>query len=122
MHMGTHETPNPTPRTTDTPPLVRHRDDVSVVQVLPLTIATSSTFSRRRWSKRVAIEPCFYDVVVILFGPKQTADCLANHVAFIRGKLFGNDRLIEFICFQKTIGKPLPKDRAENLFRLAAAW
>src|SRR5262249_177466 len=59
-------------------PLVRHRDDVGVVEVCPLAVPTVLTAGgglRLRW---IAFEPGLHDVVVVLLRPEQSGKRLSR--------------------------------------------
>ena len=71
-------------------PLVRHRDDVEVVEVPPFAVAPALA-ALGRWVDRVAFEPLFDVVVVKLLGPQHSGECLALHAALLFGEGVSGD-------------------------------
>ena len=53
-------------------PLVRHRDDVGVVQMPPFMIAALLPFARRRRHGGIAVEPFLDDIMIELLRPQET--------------------------------------------------
>ncbi len=91
-------------------PLVRHRDDVGIVEMFPLMIATARTFGRgfgRRW---ITVKPVLDHIVVILFGPEHAAECLTHNQSSIIRKMFWNYGLIKVVSFVNS--------RIEDLFEV----
>jgi hypothetical protein len=62
-HAMESEVPRRVPRIL---PLVRHGDDVGVVELLPRRVAAARALGRRERLPRVALDPVFHDVVVEL--------------------------------------------------------
>ncbi len=62
-------------------PLVGHRDDVRVVEVGPLVVATGVARWRRRRQRRVAFEPLADVVAIVLLRPEQPGDRPTLHAA-----------------------------------------
>ena len=62
-------------------PLVGHRDDVGVVEVRPLRVASVLATGRRRRHRGVAVEPLPHVVAVVLLRPQQAGDRPALHIA-----------------------------------------
>src|SRR5690242_1717938 len=61
-------------------PLVRHRDDVVVVKVLPLAVASAGSLGRRSWPNRITLQPGSEIVIVELLAPQQSAERLTHHL------------------------------------------
>ncbi len=59
-------------------PLVRHRDDVAVVEVRPLVVATGAALGRGRGVGRVALQPAAHVEVEELLGPQHPGERLAQ--------------------------------------------
>ena len=66
-------------------PFVRHRNDVGIVEVLPVPVA--AVFARGRWGRlvRVTVQPHVNVVVIKLFAPQQAGQRLAvdERIAFL---------------------------------------
>src|ERR1044071_830506 len=101
-------------------PLIRHRNDIGVVEMFPLVIATTDTLSWRFGRARISVQPLLDYVVIELFGPEHAGECLAHDESRIVGKMFGNDGLIELIGFVNTRGEDLFKVRERLLSVLVA--
>ena len=86
-------------------PLVRHRDDVAVVQVRPLAVAAAPALGGRRRLRGVALEPSPDVVVVELLGPEETAERLAHHELAVVGQGVGNDRRVERVGLGQAAGE-----------------
>ena len=57
-------------------PFVRHRHDAFVVKMPPLAVTALLTFGRRRWLRRIAIQPLLDDVMIKLFAPQHPGERL----------------------------------------------
>ena len=66
-------------------PLVRHRDDVGVVQMHPLVIAAAPTFGGRRNLPRIALDPFRHVEIEILLAPDHAGKGLALHELGVGG-------------------------------------
>src|SRR5437868_6633313 len=88
-------------------PLVRDGDDISVVEMFPFVIAALASLSRRRRRLRITVQPLLNDIVIVLLGPKQSAQRLPHYCASIVGKIGRDYGLVKFICFVNAIGKGL---------------
>src|SRR5206468_10196935 len=64
-------------------PLIRHRHDTLVVEMTPSRVASLFTFLRRRGKRGITIQPLLYDVMVELFAPKHSRECLALDCAML---------------------------------------
>ena len=74
-------------------PLVGHRDDVAVVQVLPVAVAAVLAACGRRRLVGIAVEPVLDDVVVELLAPEQPGVRLPRDAALVvRERRPGCDR------------------------------
>src|SRR3954451_23892794 len=78
-------------------PLVRHRDDIGVVQVLPIAVASLLATSWRWRSRRVTVEPVRNYIVVELLRPDQTGEGLPHHVLSVGAQVLRNDLGVELI-------------------------
>ena len=67
-------------------PLVRHRDDVGVVEVAPVRVAAVPALRRRRRPGRVAVQPALDVVVVELLGPDQPGERLPLDQPLVLGQ------------------------------------
>ena len=67
-------------------PLIRHRDDVGIVEVGPVAVTGAGplAFGRRRRRVRIAVEPERHVVQIILLRPDQPGERLPLHEASIR--------------------------------------
>ena len=82
--------------------------------MFPIVIAAFASLGRRRRRFRIAVQPLLDDVVIVLFGPKQSAQCLAHYGAGIIGKIGWDYGLVELVCFVNPIGKGLLEILAER--------
>ena len=73
-------------------PLVGHGDDIHVVEMFPVGVATLLALRRRRWAGRIAFKPEFDRIVVELLGPHETGEGLPLHAAFIVAQVRRLDR------------------------------
>ena len=90
-------------------PLVRHRDDVGVVEVRPVGVAPSPSPCRRGRLGRVAVEPVLHDVVVELLRPEHAGEGLTHDPALLRGACGRDERVVELVGFSS----PRPEDLLE---------
>ncbi len=90
-------------------PLVRHRQDVGVVHVVPVLVAGSCAPSRLERVGAAFFEPFFDVVVVELLGPHHAGQRLAHHVGRIRAQRRRNDR--------RRRTRPLPADAPSSARR-----
>src|SRR5437588_4472219 len=86
-------------------PFIRDRDDVGVIEMFPIVIAALASLSRRRRRLRITVQPLLNDIVIVLLGPKQSAQRLPHYCASIVGKIGRDYGLVKFICFVNAIGK-----------------
>src|SRR6185369_11674623 len=92
-------------------PLIRHRDDVGVVEMFPLMIATARAFGRRFGRRWITVKPVLDHIVIVLFGPEHAGERLAHDEPCIVRKMFRYDCLIEVIGFMSSV--------AEDLFEIS---
>src|SRR5262249_8874002 len=93
-HAVEREIPRRVPRVL---PLVRHRDDVGVVEVRPLAIASVLPIRWRRGLPAVAVEPLLDDVVVILLGPEQAGEGLTRDVLRVARQVLRDHAAVELV-------------------------
>ncbi len=68
-------------------PLVGHGEDVEVVEVQPVVVASPAPGPGRRGAGRIARQPLLDVVVVELLGPHHSRQRLTVHRSFLRGEL-----------------------------------
>ena len=78
-------------------PLVRHRDDVGVVEMAPLMVSCLAPLRRWWWKIRIAVEPGSHLVVVVLFRPQHSRQCLPHDVPGIIGKILRDDAGVKLV-------------------------
>ena len=78
-------------------PLVRHRDDVHVVQVRPVVVAARAPRRRRRRAGRIAVEPALHVVVVELLRPEHARERLAQDERLVGGRAGGRQLAVELV-------------------------
>ena len=90
-------------------PRVRHGDDIHVVQVRPLVVASLTPHVGDGWPGRIAVEPAADVVVVELLRPEHPAERLAGDEPLVLRDVCGNDLGVELV------GLPLARghDRVE---------
>ena len=64
-------------------PLVRHRDDVGVVHVVPVLVARGAARVGLNGSAAALLQPLVHVVVVELLGPQHAGQRLAHHVRLV---------------------------------------
>ncbi len=95
-------------------PLVRHRDDVAVVHVVPVVI-TRRGFAR--FLERIGaalLQPLVHVVMVKLLAPQHSRQGLTHHVSRVGVGGFGNDRRVELVSLVAAGLKNLVKTPAED--------
>src|SRR5262249_20403167 len=95
-------------------PLVGHGDDVSVMHMPPLVIATIPALRRRERIAGITIEPLFNDIMIELFRPKHARDGLTHDVLWIWSEAWRGDCGVELIGFPATFGEGRIEARAEG--------
>ena len=80
-------------------PLVRHRNHVEVVQVLPLGVAPIFAAFGRCWHPRIALEPLRHIVIVKLLRPEHPGERLPLDGAHVGAERFALDGVVEFVRF-----------------------
>src|SRR5579883_953511 len=85
-------------------PLVGHGDDVGVVKMSPLVVASVLAPGGRRRVAGVAVQPVFHHVVIELLGPEQACETLAHHVLGVGGEFRRDHGGIEFVGFLQAPG------------------
>jgi hypothetical protein len=78
-------------------PLVGHRDDVVVVEVLPLAVASGPAADRRRRPGGIAVEPAANVVVEELLAPQQPREGLPHDSPRVVGQMGGDDGGVELV-------------------------
>src|SRR5215813_8746116 len=78
-------------------PLIRHGNDIGIVEMCPLVISPTDARRRRLGGGRITIQPLLNYVVIELFGPEHTGECLTHDQPRIIGKISGNDGPIELV-------------------------
>src|SRR6478752_9081382 len=58
-------------------PFVGHRNDIRIVEMRPIRIPAMQTVRRGLRSGRVTAQPAIHFVVIELFAPQQSCECLA---------------------------------------------
>ena len=79
-------------------PLVRHRDDVAVIHVVPMIVAWGAALRLERIGTALG-EPLVDIIVVELLGPQHAGQRLAHHVGCIGIERRRDDRGIELVRF-----------------------
>ena len=109
-------------------PFIGHRDDVGVEEMAPLMVSCLAPLRRWWWKIRIAVEPGSHLVVVVLFGPQHSRQCLPHDVPGIIGKILRNDAGVKLIGLSNAFGEdPIealterPASRCCHLLRLRAA-
>ena len=95
-------------------PLVRHRDDVRIVHVVPVVVAGGPPFRLERVGP-VLFEPPVDVVVVELLGPEHAGDRLAHHVGRIVIQRSRDDRGVELVRLLQALGKERVEGAAERV-------
>src|SRR3954463_919872 len=78
-------------------PLVRHRNNVGVIQVHPVAVATVASRGRRFRLCGIAIQPGPRVVMKELLRPEQPCKCLALDIVSIRGLTFSQSLGVELV-------------------------
>ena len=102
-------------------PLVRHRDDIRVIEVAPFVIAAGGALLGRIGAAWVAFDPTIDVVVVKLFAPQQSAQGLAHDVLAVRGRAVGNHRGVKLIRFIAPLRAKTLRTCASKAFSLPGA-
>ena len=82
-------------------PLVGHRDDVEVGQMIPVLVASPAAAGRWRVCAGIALEPLLDVVVVELFRPQHPGERLPLHVPLVGaepGAMHGVVELLRFVA------------------------
>ena len=102
-------------------PLIRHRDHVAVVQMLPFAIACLPPNGRRRGKGRITLEPLADRIVIRLLRPQQPGVCLPRDAVFFRRRLPRNQGVVEFVGFSLAPLERRIEITAEEFVHLAPA-
>ncbi len=95
-------------------PLVRHREDVGVVEMRPIVIAPVLALGRRRRTTGVAREPRAHVVVITLLREQHSGEGLPLHAARVVGKIGVNMQGVEFIRFADALRENALELRTER--------
>ncbi len=99
-------------------PFVRDRDDVAIVQVLPLVVALLAALRRWSWLGWVSLKPLANRVVVKLLRPEQAAVRLHQHSALLLGAIVWEDGAVELA----TLLLPRLEEPVEILCEALLVW
>ena len=80
-------------------PLVRHRNDVGVIQVRLLMVPPIYSLGRRRRGPWIPLEPIADYIVIKLFRPQHAGERLPHHVPGVRSQVRWNHGRIELVGF-----------------------
>src|SRR5215213_6715614 len=75
--------------------------------MFPLMIATADTLCRRLRCRRIATQPLLDHVVIELFGPEHSGECLTHDEPRISREGCGNYRFVKLVGFTKSLGEGL---------------
>ncbi len=92
-------------------PLVRHGDDVSVVEMRPIRVASMEPFSGRFGPSRVALQPSIDVVMIELLAPEEAGKRLPLDAP----RFFGEIRRREFVVELVGLLNPLSERGVESL-------
>src|SRR5207244_5014849 len=84
-------------------PLVRHRDDVAVVDMGPLGVPSLPASGRRRRLARVALEPMRRHVVIELLAPQEPGVPLTEYAPFLRCRTLGDALGVELVRLRASL-------------------
>src|SRR4029077_131658 len=79
-------------------PLVRHRNNVVVVQMLPLFVSPVPSVFRRLRTRRISLQPCAHIEVIKLLGPQHSCVRLPHHQSRVLRQPLREPRIVEFVC------------------------
>ena len=85
-------------------PFVRHRHHALVIKMAPLRVASVFTLLWRRESG-VTFKPLVHDVMIKLFVPKHSRECLALNCAMFPAQARGRERGVKFVGFMRALCK-----------------
>ena len=85
----------------------------------PFMIAAVQPLTRRFGSIGIAFEPAAHVIVIKLFAPEKSRECLAHDVSLISRDVVGNYRAVEVIRFRAPLGE---KTLEIPIERRAARW
>ena len=91
-------------------PLIGHGDDIEVMQMFPVAVAAGPTLCGRSRHRRVAGEPLLDIIVVDLFVPEHTGQCLPLNGTIFHGEARVLDGRIEGV----SLSDPLVKHGIER--------
>ncbi len=77
--------------------------------MLPIVVAAVPAGIGRRGFVGVSLQPVFNNVVIKLLGPEEPRVRLAGDISMVRGKIFGDARVIKRIGFGNTLLKYISK-------------
>src|SRR5215510_9303823 len=94
-------------------PFVRHRDDVGVVEMRPIRVATMEPLPGWFGPGRVALQPPKDFVMVELLSPEETGKRLPLDAACVFGEIVWRELVVELV----RLLNPLCERRSETLAR-----
>ncbi len=80
-------------------PLIRHRDDIGVIEMRPIRVPAVVTFTRGGLPCRIALEPSIHIVVIELFAPKQSGKGLPLYAARVFRQMGRGKAVVELVRF-----------------------
>ncbi len=100
-------------------PLIRHRDDVGVIQMHPFVVATVPAGRGRRRLHRIALDPPRHVIAEVLLAPDHAGKGLSLNAAGVDAGNAGLQVGVKFIGFADALGEHSVKVRERALDR---AW
>src|SRR4030095_1057573 len=89
-------------------------DDVSVMHMHPLVIATVFTLLRRERIAGITLQPSLNDIVIELLRPQHAPEGLAYDVLCIRSEVRRGNSVVKLIGLLSALGEGKIKARAEG--------
>ncbi len=86
-------------------PLVRHREDVARVEVLPIAVSSERPARWRGRLGRVALDPVLHHVIEELLAPEEARVSLPEHTLRLDRKLLLHHARVELIGFADALGE-----------------
>src|SRR5437867_1372589 len=98
-------------------PLIRHRDDVPVVEVRPVGIPATQAIRGWRWERWISFQPVFDGIVEKLLAPEEARVSLPCHSPLFLRRTCRNLSRVEFIGLLYPFLERLVKLLADRLVR-----